>query len=235
MTFELRERLIFETLGKLKNLEFVLIGGHALNAYVPPRFSIDCDLMLERKKAADQIGGVLGGEGFRKISGGKTTPPGGEFIVYTRRVDGARVNFDLLLGAVTDRLSGAFFEAKWIFERSKIRRVWARASPISVDVRTADPEVLFIMKLLTARKQDIRDAFMLAQLDLDWGYMKAYISGMPRMVTEGGIRRCRALVSSGEFRDGLHSAFGKIEEGVFERCRRRLMKFTEDLDLYVRR
>ncbi len=229
MTFELREKLIFETLGKLKNLEFVLIGGHALNAYVPPRFSIDCDIMLRQKKAAAQIEGVLKDGDFRKVSEGKTTPPGGEFIVYTRRVDETRANFDLLLGAITDRLSGASFEAKWIFERSKVRRVWARAAPISVEVRTADPEVLSIMKLLTARKQDIRDVFMLAQLDLDWEYIRAYILEMPQKVAEGGIKRCRALVGSREFRDGLHGAFGKIEESAFERCRRRLTKFLEGL------
>lgn len=227
--FEERERLIFVVLDKLKHFELVLIGGHALNAYVPPRFSVDCDLVLKRKKAAAQIEGVLKGEDFKMVSEGKTTPPGGEFIVYTRKVGGTRANFDLLLGAITDRLSGASFEAKWIFERSKVRRIWARAAPISVDVRTADPEVLFIMKLLTARKQDIRDAFMLAQLDLDWEYIKAYMLELPQKVAEGGIRRCRALVGSGKFRDGLHGVFGKVEEGVFERCRRRLTKFIDEI------
>lgn len=229
MTFEQREKLVFETLGKLKNLEFVLIGGHALNAYVPPRFSVDCDLVLKRREAAVQIEGVLKGEDFRKLSEGKTIPPGGEFVVYTREISGGRANFDLLLGAVTDRQSGASFEAEWIFERSKVRRILGREASVSIDVRTADPEVLFIMKLLTARKQDIRDAFMLAQLDLDWEYIKAYISDVPHKVAEGGIRRCRALVDSGKFRDGLHGVFGKVEGGVFERCRRRLTKLTDEL------
>lgn len=234
MMFELREKLIFETLDKLKNLEFVLIGGHALNAYVPPRFSVDCDLVLRRKKVVAEIEGVLKGEGFKKASEGKTTPRGGEFVVYTRWLDGTRANFDLLLGAITDRLSGASFEAKWIFERSKVRRVWARASPISVEVRTADPEALFIMKLLTARKQDIRDAFMLAQIDLDWEYVKGYFSEVPPKVVGYGIKRCHVLVGSKEFRDGLHGVFGKVEVSVFERCRRRLAKFIDELGLSVR-
>jgi hypothetical protein len=205
------------------------VGGHALNAYVPPRFSVDCDLVLKEEKTAAQIGKILRERGFEKVREGETTPPGGKFVVYTRRVNGTRVNFDLLLKAITDRLSGASFEAKWIFERSKVRRVWARASPISVDIRTTDPECLLITKFLTARKQDIRDVFMLAQLDLDWEYIGTYLSGLPGGVVAGGAKRCRELVESKEFRDGLHGVFGKVEEGAFERSKRRLMKFIENL------
>jgi hypothetical protein len=46
-------------------------------------------------------------------------------------------------------------EAGWIFERSGIRRIWARSFPEWVEVRVADHECLFIMKFLTARKQDV--------------------------------------------------------------------------------
>lgn len=228
--FEQREEIIFGMLEKLRGLELVLIGGHALNAYIPPRFSVDCDLVLKQKRVVAQVEGILREEDFRKVSEGKTTPPGGEFIVYTRRIDGTRANFDLLLGSITDRISGVSFGAKWIFERSNVRRIWARTSQISVEVRTADPEVLFIMKLLTARKQDIRDAFMLAQLDLDWKYIKAYLSEVPPEVVKSGVKRCLDLVGSGGFRDGLHGVFGKVEEAIFERCRRRLVKFIKGLD-----
>lgn len=223
--FEEREKLIFRLLDVLKQLEFVLIGGHALNAYVPPRFSVDCDLVLRKRKVVAQIEKVLSGQGFKKVSEGKTTPAGGEFTVYTQGIRNTRANFDLLLGAITDRISGASFDAKWIFDRSRIRTVWARASPLSVRIRTADPEVLFIMKLLTARKQDIRDAFMLAQLDLDWEYIRGHLSEKPQEVVEKGAQKCRVLISSNEFRDGLHGVFGKVEEGVFERCKRRLEDF----------
>ena len=44
---QLREKEIFETLNKLKGLNFVLIGGYAVNAYTLPRFSVDCDIFLE--------------------------------------------------------------------------------------------------------------------------------------------------------------------------------------------
>ena len=230
--FEERERLIFEVLDGLKQLEFVLIGGHALNAYVPPRFSVDCDLVLRKRKVLAQIERVLGDQGFKKVSEGKTAPAGGEFTVYTRRIGNTRANFDLLLGATIDRLSGASFDARWIFDRSRIRTIWARASPLSVRIRTADPEVLFIMKLLTARKQDIRDAFMLAQLDLDWEYIRKHLSSMPRKVVGEGANKCHVLIGSNEFRDGLHGVFGKVEKGVFERSKRRLEDFIEELKAF---
>jgi hypothetical protein len=229
MTFEPRERLIFETLRELRNFELVLIGGLALNAYVLPRFSIDCDLVMRRRGVAARIERVLEGRGFEKVSEGKTMPPGGEFVVYTRRVDGLKANFDLLVRAVTDRWSGAIFEAKWFLARSRVRRVWARSVPIWVEIRTADPEILLIMKLIIARKQDIRDTFMLAGLDLDWEYIKKWVKKVPRRIIAGGVKKCRTLVESADFKDGLHGVFGKVERGAFEWCRRRLVDFLEEL------
>ena len=49
MIFEEREKLIFELLEKLKGIDFVLIGGYAINAYTLPRFSVDCDLVVRNK------------------------------------------------------------------------------------------------------------------------------------------------------------------------------------------
>jgi len=52
---QLREKEAFETLNKIKNCRFVLIGGYAVNAYTLPRFSVDCDIVVEGKTAADKI------------------------------------------------------------------------------------------------------------------------------------------------------------------------------------
>lgn len=41
-----REGVVLETLEKLPKDNIVLIGGYAVNAYVPPRFSIDCDFVV---------------------------------------------------------------------------------------------------------------------------------------------------------------------------------------------
>jgi len=46
MMAEKRERTVLEPLAQLPVGGFVLIGGYAVNAYVPPRFSDDCDLVM---------------------------------------------------------------------------------------------------------------------------------------------------------------------------------------------
>ena len=47
---QLREKEIFETLKKMNNFKFVIIGGYAVNAYTLPRFSVDCDIVIKDKE-----------------------------------------------------------------------------------------------------------------------------------------------------------------------------------------
>ncbi len=46
MMMQDREKIVLEMLEKIPKQSVVLIGGYAVNAYVPPRFSIDCDLVV---------------------------------------------------------------------------------------------------------------------------------------------------------------------------------------------
>jgi hypothetical protein len=57
------------------------------------------------------------------------------------------------------------------------------------------------------------------------------VRGVPRRIAAGGIRKCGALVKSANFKDGLHGAFGKVERTSFERYRRRLTGFLEELGI----
>ena len=66
MTLELREREVLSTLEKIKNFNFVLIGGYAVNSYTQPRFSVDCDLVVRDKEKADIIGDSLIKEGYNR-------------------------------------------------------------------------------------------------------------------------------------------------------------------------
>ncbi len=59
MIFEEREKLVFGLLQKLKDVDFVLIGGYAINAYTLPRFSVDCDLVVKNKEDAEKIAFIL--------------------------------------------------------------------------------------------------------------------------------------------------------------------------------
>lgn len=44
---QIREKEVFDTLKKIRECRFVLIGGYAVNAYTLPRFSVDCDIVVE--------------------------------------------------------------------------------------------------------------------------------------------------------------------------------------------
>ncbi len=57
--FSLREQEIFNTLKQLKDCDFVVIGGYAVNAYALPRFSVDCDIVIKDNVELKKIGNTL--------------------------------------------------------------------------------------------------------------------------------------------------------------------------------
>ena len=71
--FSLREREIFETLKKIKDSEFVLIGGYAVTSYTLPRFSVDCDIVLKDIDELKKISKKLIEIGYKKEKIDKVT------------------------------------------------------------------------------------------------------------------------------------------------------------------
>ena len=51
----LREEEIFKTIKELKECDFVIIGGYAVNTYTLPRFSVDCDIVIKNEIALEKI------------------------------------------------------------------------------------------------------------------------------------------------------------------------------------
>ena len=68
---QLREKEIFETLKKIKNCKFALIGGYAVNAYTLPRFSVDCDIVVKDEEELKEIEEVLVNFGYVKEENNK--------------------------------------------------------------------------------------------------------------------------------------------------------------------
>ncbi len=82
----------------------------------------------------------------------------------------------MLVNSVLDRRTGLVFE-KMLFEKySKSRITVGRATPSRIEMKIADPELLFAMKFVSGRKQDIRDLFMLAGEDLEWSLVASLVS-----------------------------------------------------------
>ncbi len=212
-----RERVVLEVLQKIPKRNVVLIGGYAVNAYVPPRFSIDCDIvMLGSTKAVELI---LKRNGFTRTEAGDV--PQGSYLRYFRNEE--KVSFDLLVNAVFDRNSGIVFEGKLFTKYSRRRVTVGRANPIRIEMRIANPEILFATKFVTARRQDIRDIFMLAGEHLDWEMVADLIRRKcdSKLIRER-IEMIRQSIESKAYRDSLHGPFGMIPDGRFNSCKDRL-------------
>ncbi len=216
-----REGIIIKTLQKLPRENIVLIGGYAVNAYVPPRFSIDCDLVVLGSLSG--LESVLKGDGFIKVSEGDVSYGG-----YVRYEMGeSKVSFDLLENSV-DRDTKIVFEGELFKNHSAERTTVGRSVPTRIRMRIVDPELLFAMKFVSARKQDVRDMFMLAGGNLNWNLVSGLVSAKcGRELISKRSRSIRRDVQSRNFRDSLHGPYGRIPEERFELCRRRLVEFLE--------
>lgn len=219
---ESREALILQVLKEMPE-DAVLIGGYAVNAYVPPRFSIDCDLVVFR---VAEIKKILVKYGFEESEKGDV--PYGKYLRFMRKRE--KVSFDLLLNSVLDRDSGVVFEGGLFKKYSKERITVGRANPIRVNMRIADPELLFAMKFVSARRQDIRDIFMLSGTELNWELAEEIIKKKcSEELVEERAKLIKAKVMSKDYRNSLNGAFGKIPDKTFDNCSSNLIKFLDEL------
>lgn len=219
-----REKAVLETLQKAPKQDIVLVGGYAINAYVPPRFSIDCDLVVLGDPS--KVEKLLKDQGFVKADAGNV--PSGSYIRYVRKKEG--VSFDLLVHSVHDRQSGVTFHAALFEKHSKTRSTVGRVNPIRIVMRIADPELLFAMKFVAGRRQDVRDLFMLAGEELDWNV----VGGILRQKCEADLieKRTNAIrkgFEAANYRPSLQGAYGKMPDQKFETCKTRLTRFLDEL------
>jgi len=212
MTLELREREVLSTLEKIKNFNFVLIGGYAVNSYTQPRFSVDCDLVVRDKEKADIIGDSLVKEGYNRKENNFNLPYGTDFKCFVKQIDDIKVAFDLLISGVLDRRTNARFSADWIFENSEEREVIGKSISIRFKVRVASQEALMVMKIAASRKSDLRDVFMLAGGKIDWDFVN-------RWLKEFNLKTNRLMdyISKEDFKDSLQGVFGKVDNKLFEK------------------
>lgn len=214
-----REAMILETLREMPK-DVVLIGGYAVNAYVPPRFSIDCDLVVFDK--ISEISKILGNRGFEEAEKGDI--PHGEYIRFVRREN--KVSFDLLHNSVFDRETGIVFEGELFKKYSKERVTVGRTNPIRISMRIADPELLFAMKFVSARRQDIRDIFMLSGIEVDWDLIKELIENKcGKELIKQRAKFIKTTITSKNYRESLQGAYGKIPDKAFENCSRSIINF----------
>lgn len=223
MKLEEREKEIFDGLEKIAKYG-ILIGGYAMNAYTPPRFSVDCDIAL--KKNVKHVEEILTKNGFEKTGHGKLQSPyAGEFL----RFEKGKAFFDLLVGGILDRQSNAYFPYDFIEKNSKEKETVGRTITTRIKMKIANPEVLFIMKFASCRRQDIRDIFMLSNLKLDAEFIIATIKKEYKK-TLPNIEKIRKAVNDQKFKDALQGVYGLLPEVTFETTKNNLLKILDSLE-----
>lgn len=152
---------------------YALIGGHAVNVLLEPRFTADIDITIDADPAGLQrVQVALLAVGFRLARAhGGAAPSGPDFIQY---VDDEGTILELQT-------------AKTALQRSAIARANTHAG-----VPVATPEDLIVFKAVANRPKDQIDLLGLVRLpDLDWAYVdaQAHAWGVTSV-----IARVRALV-----------------------------------------
>ncbi|MBI2139579.1 hypothetical protein HYU14_01535 [Candidatus Woesearchaeota archaeon] len=202
------------TLEKLQGLNFVLIGGYAVNAYTQPRFSVDCDIVVLNEADAKKVISSLKQAGYEKKEADPDIPYCGDFACLVKKVGGYSVPFDILIKHVVDRKTNSRFSAEWIFENSKIRRLRGKANPVRIDVRIANPEALIIMKLAASRKSDFRDVFMLLGGDINLNTVHTELESHG---LGDKLKEFKEYATSQGYKDNLQGVFGKIDDKIFNK------------------
>lgn len=224
---EIREREIFKILEKIKEEEFVLIGGYAVNTYTLPRFSVDCDIVVRKSQFLENIKTKLVSIQYKKKEEGKSkTAYCGEFLRYEKKEENTfKVSMDILIDAVTDRSSSAVFSADWIFENSDLRLLRGKTIVEKVFLRIINPDALIAMKTVACRSTDIRDIFMLIihVNNFDWIQQEA----QKRTDFKKQAKIMREKISSIAFKNNLQGVYGYVDEKIFEKHQKKILEFCK--------
>lgn len=213
---EIRENEVFETLRKLKSFNFVVIGGYAVNAYATlPRFSADCDIVIENGTDLVRIEEALLEFGYKRM---KSKVQGTEFVRYIKPLTFPfKVSFDIMIGKVIDRQTNTSIPAKWIFTNSAVRLLKGKTIREELNLRIINLDALFVIKMISCRPTDIRDLFMLATLVKDKGWIKQQIESLYNF--DKRFKKVKTEINSKQFRDGLQGAYGLLDDQIFEKSK----------------
>jgi hypothetical protein len=156
-------------------VEYALIGGHAVNLVLEPRFTADVDITINADlDALERLNAELLAAGFRvERTHGADQPSGPDFV---RFVDDVGTTLELQT-------------AKTAMQRTAVARAIDHGG-----VFVASPEDLIVFKAIANRPKDQIDLLGLARLpNVDWGYVDR--QGKDWGVDDV-IARVRALASS---------------------------------------
>ena len=212
---QLRESEIFAALKRLKGLRFAVIGGYAANSYTLPRFSVDCDIVIQRKADLKEFERVFLELGYERSVTTKQRQQG-NFARYEKRIKGPfKVSFDVLISEVFDRQTGVSISSEWIFKNSEVIALKGKTITEELRAMVIKADALFVMKMISCRTTDMRDLFMLALSIKDKAWIKREVAS--RYSFHDRFDKLKVKITSKEFRDGLQGVYGLIDSQIFEK------------------
>jgi hypothetical protein len=198
-----RENEIIDALNDIasRGLEFAVVGGYAVSAY-RHRFSVDADIVI-RKDELPKFEEALKARGYRKsLEKILENDYSSEYIRYEKTQP--KAFFDLLIGAVGVRQTGASFGYDFVLQNSSVRSI--EGSEKSVKARVADKELLIAMKLHSGRPRDLRDVAALA-FSLDLARIRLMIFRGDVKVLKKNMVHLGELAGKQDFRDSFKGVF----------------------------
>lgn len=137
-------------------LAYAVIGGHAVNAWLEPRFTADVDLTVAADpQALARARAALEAAGYQlSVEHGADLPSGPDFVRFTGGPGAPPIE----LQAAKTRLQDEVIQ---------------RARRDARGVATATPEDLILLKLIAHRPKDLADlAGLVALSGIDWAYVE---------------------------------------------------------------
>ncbi len=142
----------------------VVIGGYAVCAYGPPRYSVDVDVVIPYDSAA-RVRTWLKERGFRLEQHAVPNPQNYEGQVDRFTTD--EVTLDLFVGAVRDREARVDISESWIAKRPRRVRLRTVSGTTQRPIPIARPEALWVLKLQVGRDSDLSDLFAIMDEPID--------------------------------------------------------------------
>lgn len=206
MTTELDIRREIEILRILKlfhGLDFIVVGGYAVDAYTLHRFSVDLDIVVGKKdfekfrtkqiltetcsttEGFEKFEAVLEKEGYLLKTQKKDLDEAysGEFRRYVKDV-GGKVSVDFLIGSLVARATGASWSFEFLKKNSQKRLV--KGLTESIEAEVPSKELLVALKIHSGRLTDLRDIVMLSA-DIEK-------EKIPEMLARGDITALKKIV-----------------------------------------
>jgi hypothetical protein len=207
MEFIDRENEIFKTVKSMieARLGFVVVGGFAVSALARHRFSVDCDIVIPKKKL-EGFEKILKEEGFMKHieKAGFDEIYAGEFVSYKKEIAELPVTVDLLVGSLVCRATQAAWSFEYVRKHSIVANI--RGTETSVTCRVPEKELLIAFKIHSARRADVRDLVMLRE-NADLEKVLNHLRRGNIEALKGQIRKVVASLEDKNLEDSLKGVF----------------------------